>query len=59
MNFKPAEADRDILDRLEAPEQQACIVDVVRRQPRFEERSLEPVAFPRREWRGQQAAAPS
>src|SRR5262245_66033410 len=57
MNFKPAEANRNILDRLEAPEQQTRIADVVGRQPGLEKGSLEPVALPRGKRRGEQAAA--
>src|SRR5499433_3589355 len=57
MNFKPTEADGNVLDRLEAPEQQARIADVLGRQPGLDQGGLEPVALPRGKRRGEQAAA--
>src|SRR5262249_6685639 len=57
MNFKPAEADWNVLDSLEAPEQRARIADVIGRQSGLEEGSLEPVALPPGKRRGEQAAA--
>jgi hypothetical protein len=38
--------DRNGLDRLEAPDQYAFILDIVRRKPRLDERGLDAVALP-------------
>ena len=56
MNCKPAEAHRDVFVALEAPEQQARVADIVGRQSRLDQCGPEPIALPRRQRQGKQAA---
>jgi hypothetical protein len=56
VKLKAAETHRDIFVGLEAPEQQARIADVLGRESCFDQRGFEPVALPRGQRQGEQAA---
>src|SRR5260221_369565 len=56
-DFESAETDRSALDCLKAPDQYACIAHIIGRQLRPDERSLDAVAFPRRQRYRDEAAA--
>jgi len=53
----PPKTDRSALDCLKAPDQYACIAHIIGRQLRPDERSLDAVAFPRRQRYRDEAAA--